>query len=162
ALNELTGWMEQQLAIIGDGAGDDAAVPSDPRTTTGEEAPSPPVSLDDLAALYAEYIAARQTLLRTITNNPTLDPSQATPASAEYPPTTAPHQPHLSPAEAVLPFLGPLTTARGRTHSLQTQSSFLRRQLTTAETSTQRLLARLADESHLVHPGANKGADWAD
>ncbi|KAK3114634.1 hypothetical protein LTR53_006846 [Teratosphaeriaceae sp. CCFEE 6253] len=162
ALNELTGWMEQQLAIIGDGANDDAATPSNPRTTTGEETPGTTASLDDLAALYAEYIAARQALLQTIADGPASDRPQAAPTYSNSPPTTVPPQPHLSSAEILLPFLGPLATARGQTHSLQTQSSFLRRQLATAETSTHRLLARLADESHLVHPGANKGADWAD
>ena len=37
----------------------------------------------------------------------------------------------------------------------------MRRQLAVADSSSEKLLRRHAEESHLVHPGASRGRDWA-
>ncbi|KAK5124118.1 hypothetical protein LTR85_001821 [Meristemomyces frigidus] len=159
ALNELTGWMEQQLAIIGEAESEPQSVPSTP-STNGHTLPEP-VSIEDIEALYEQYLAFRQRLIETV---------NAPPASQAPPDATATLHgsavkdvdKRTTPAETLLPYINILSTRKHEEQSLLQQSAHLRRQISTAEAENARVIARLADESHLVHPGAARGKDWAE
>ena len=159
ALNELTVWMEEQLAIIGTGESEGPDAPPTP-STNGHGA-SEPVNMDDIEALYEDYIDAREHLIATV-NNPPSAPSppqaHATPNGASKNSTDR----RGSPAEALLPYIHRLASMKLQEQSRSQQSSYLRRQVSTAEADNQRLVARLADESHLVEPGSSRGRDWAE
>jgi len=159
ALAELTGWMEQQLAAIGDGSSEEQ--PPNTPAANGDGV-NDNASLEDIAALYDGYLAAREKLIQAVTEPPSSDlQTTVSPFSTTTNGAASTRTQHASPAEAVLPYVSSLTSAKDEERSLQQQSSFLRRQIAASESETHRLLARLADESHLVHPGASKGSDWA-
>ncbi|KAK4550205.1 hypothetical protein LTR36_003172 [Oleoguttula mirabilis] len=159
ALNELTGWMEQQLAIIGDAESESQPVPSTP-IANGHNAPEA-VSLEDIGALYEQYLAARQRLIETVNMPPESDlPSDAVAITNGN--ALKEVDKRTTPADTLLPYIRSLTTAKQEEQSLLQQSAHIRRQISSAEAETARLVARLADESHLVHPGAARGRDWAE
>ncbi|TKA83902.1 hypothetical protein B0A55_00093 [Friedmanniomyces simplex] len=157
ALNELTGWMEQQLAIIGDVEGE--VQTSDVTTAINGHPASGGVSLENIAASYDDYLLARQRIIQIISSPSTSEDLATFPTEPESVLRTPPRL--RSPAETVLPYLDSLTSTKREEHSLLQDTTFLRRQIAASESETQRLLARLADESHLVHPGASQGRDWA-
>jgi hypothetical protein len=160
AHNELTLWMETQLALISD---------VDPSTESGTASPISALENfglrpgEDIASLYEQYLDARQKLLETILH----------PESAETIPIDAPTlqrrnsqketEPRV-PSEALLPYITRLVALRQQEQQLQQQNSHVRRQMATAEDDTQTVLARLVDESHLVAPGLDQrnasGQDW--
>jgi hypothetical protein len=158
ARNELIGWIERQLALIGIAQAD---------AETGLPTPGPDrcdgraVSSEELESLYDDYINARQRLLRTVRS-----PSQSFPHANL---STSPDSKRSSPqdhstnsaAATLLPYIAPLLAYKDSEASLIQQQTYLRRQLATAEAETERIARRLADESHLVHPGVSKGVDWA-
>jgi hypothetical protein len=160
AHNELTLWMETQLALISD---------VDPSTESGTASPISALENfglrpgEDIASLYEQYLDARQKLLETILH----------PESAETIPIDAPAlqrrnsqketEPRV-PSEALLPYITRLVALRQQEQQLQQQASYVRRQMANAEEDTQTALARLVDESHLVPPGLDprnvSGQDW--
>ena len=160
ALNALTGWMETQLAIIGDGQ-QESSDGDAPLTNGHHDSPQP--SLNDIQQLYDDYVLARQSLLHTVTNPPKVSAATSSPPSTSNP-AAGPMQTaasHKSPAKTVLPYLDSLMFAKQEEGSLLQQSAYLRRQIAASEAETRRTIARLADESHLVQPGASTSKDWA-
>ncbi|KAK0946430.1 hypothetical protein LTR29_002192 [Friedmanniomyces endolithicus] len=156
ALNELTGWMEQRLAVIGDAEAKTQA--TGVTEVSNAHAASGVVSLDDIAASYHDYMVARQRAIHTTSSTPlTFKPASFSVALENG--TSTRHQ-LRSPANTILPYLDGLTSAKHEELCLFQESSFLRRQIAASESETQRLLARLADESHLVHPGISKARSW--
>ncbi|KAK0269372.1 hypothetical protein LTR91_000566 [Friedmanniomyces endolithicus] len=156
ALNELTGWMEQRLAVIGDADAKSQAIGV--TEVSNAHAASGGVSLDDIAASYRDYLVARQRTIYTTSSTPlTFRPASFSVALENG--TSTRHQ-LRSPANTILPYLDGLTSAKHEELCLFQESSFLRRQIAASESETQRLLARLADESHLVHPGISKARSW--
>lgn len=159
---ELTLWMERQLMLISD---DDAPAESG--------AASPTVSLEsaglrageDIAALYEQYLDARERLVETV-----LHPDQSEIAPIEIapaPPRDADRETEQRMTnDAILPYITHLLAMKQQEqHSLQ-QMSHARRQLSSAKGDTSAVLSRLADESHLVPPSLSRravsGQDWLE
>ncbi|KAK5113047.1 hypothetical protein LTR62_003626 [Meristemomyces frigidus] len=158
ALNVLTGWMEQQLATIGDAeAGSQTA--SVMALANGHEYPSP-VSTDEISTAYEEYVKARETLLQTL-SNPQNPPPQAS-SHPFFPTSVTDQSTQRSSAEIILPFIHRLDCAKREEQTLQHQTAFTRKAIQSSEHQTQKLITRLSDESHLVRPGSSKGRDWAE
>ena len=163
ALQTLTIWMEEQLTVIANAEaetrplGTPAKAPDVERTTP---------STEDIESLYAQYLEARQRFTETVNHPAARAPDLHTAELSDVP--GAPKGIHVRPlatksaAEALLPYLQTLIDLKHEEQSLIQQSSHTRQQLSTAEADTERLIHRLAEESHLVQPGASKGTDWAD
>ncbi|KAK5720404.1 hypothetical protein LTR17_015041 [Elasticomyces elasticus] len=158
ALNELTGWMERQLGVIGDAEGDVQATPAK-HLTNGHAVQTTP-DVETIAELYDDYLEARQRLVHTTASPMVLDVKGPKCTVSGLDLQSLGQQ--RGAASTVLPYIGSLSLAKQEERTLLQQSTHLRRQIAASESGTQRLLARLADESHLVHPGASKGRDWAD
>ncbi|KAK0814980.1 hypothetical protein LTR59_000735 [Friedmanniomyces endolithicus] len=156
ALNELTGWMEQRLAVIGDAEVKTQA--TDVTEVSNGPAASVTVSLDEIVASYHDYLVARQRVIHTVSSTSLICRPASYSVALESGMSTR-HQ-LRSPAKTILPYLDCLTSAKHEELCLFQESSFLRRQIAASDSETQRLLARLADESHLVHPGTKKGRGW--
>jgi len=161
ARNELIGWIERQLALIGEAQGEDGASPP---SIANEEPREKAVSTEDISRLYDGYLDARQRILHTI-RFPSMAPPQP---FLDDPP--APQQSvgakdaDTADAQALtlLPFMSPMLSAKNEEQSQLEQVAYIRRQVKLAEMGSDRLKRRLADESHLVHPGASKGKEWYD
>nr|OQO26436.1 hypothetical protein B0A51_04959 [Rachicladosporium sp. CCFEE 5018] len=156
--NELIGWIERQLALIGEGQAESEKVPATPSSTNGNDG-EVAVSIEEIEDLYEGYLEARTSLLQTLQSKPRVfdhgDGSNHTfprESNAEV---------AVTPAEILLPYVTPLLEMKSSEVALSQQQAFLRKELTTATAATDRLLRRHADESHLVHPGASRGKDWA-
>ncbi|RMY75049.1 hypothetical protein D0864_09900 [Hortaea werneckii] len=146
ALQELTVWMEDQLSLIGSAEGESQAAP--PTPSTGEQATSGATSsVEDIGALYEDYIDARERLITTINSPPS---TATTPDNSRSGSRSPPSRDIERPSTKL------------NEQALLQQSAYLRRQISTAESEDQRLILRLADESHIVQPGASKGKDWAE
>ncbi|KAH9840432.1 hypothetical protein Tdes44962_MAKER01632 [Teratosphaeria destructans] len=164
ALNELTGWMEHQLAVIGEA---DTAIPQSAHAianTNGHVETAETASSERVEQLYEQYIAARQHLIETVNNPPPPD-SESSPSSpvlerSTNSGTNSNTNSRHAPAAVMLPYIASLTTHKQFESSLLQQSAYLRKVIHSAEEETQRLLSLKADESHLVHPGASRGVDW--
>lgn len=183
--SELTAWMENQLAMISDvdsTKDGSSSTYSAADNSAGEEAA---FSLSDIENLYKQYLDSRQRLLRVVSHqerqdsSPSSSPNTArrrstSPTTPTTTTTTLDSDPSLpAPSELILPYLSRLTSTKQTSQSLSQQTTHLRRQLTLAETQTQDILTRLADESHLVQPehhhhrrrgggGAPQGQDWRE
>lgn len=186
--SELTAWMENQLAMISDvdsTKDGSSSTYSAADNSAGEEAA---FSLSDIENLYKQYLDSRQRLLRVVSHqerqdsSPSSSPDTArrrstSPTTPTTTTTTLDSDPSLpAPSELILPYLSRLTSAKQTSQSLSQQTTHLRRQLILAETQTQDILTRLADESHLVQPehhhhrrrggggggGAPQGQDWRE
>lgn len=181
--SELTAWMENQLAMISDvdsTKDGSSSIYSAAENSAGEEAA---FSLSDIENLYKQYLDSRQRLLRVVSHqerqdsSPSSSPDTArrrstSPTTPTTTTTTLDSDPSLpAPSELILPYLSRLTSTKQTSQSLSQQTTHLRRQLTLAETQTQDILTRLADESHLVQPehhhhrrrgGAPQGQDWRE
>lgn len=194
--SELTAWMEKQLAMISDvdsTKDGSSSTYSAADNSAGEETA---FSLSDIENLYKQYLDSRQRLLRVVSHQERQDSSpssspdptrhRSTSPTTPTPPsttttttTTLESDPSLpTPSELILPYLSRLTSTKQSIQSLSQQTTHLRRQLTLAETQTQDMLTRLADESHLVQPehhhhhhhrqrgggggGAPQGRDWRE
>ncbi|KAK5674837.1 hypothetical protein LTS10_012574 [Elasticomyces elasticus] len=158
ALNELTGWMERQLGVIGDAEGDVQATPA--KHLTNGHAVHPAPDVESIAKLYDAYLEARQRLVHTTASPMVVNVGG--PNRTVSGPDLQPSRQQRGAASAVLPYIDTLSSAKQEERTLLQQSTHLRCQIAASESETQRLLARLADESHLVHPGASKGRDWAN
>lgn len=183
--SELTAWMENQLAMISDvdsTKDGSSSTYSAAENSAGEEAA---FSLSDIENLYKQYLDSRQRLLRVVSHqerqdsSPSSSPDTArrrstSPTTPTTTTTTLDSDPSLpAPSELILPYLSRLTSAKQTSQSLSQQTTHLRRQLILAETQTQDILTRLADESHLVQPehhhhrrrgggSAPQGQDWRE
>lgn len=158
ALNELTGWMEQQLIVIGEGGveGEPTSVPQTPRTVSSASE-SAAANLEDIEALYEQYLSIRLRIIEIVNEPPNSNPASLSPVHERTPSITF-EKP--TPAEILLPYISTLTSAKQQESALLQQAAHLRQAISTAEGETQRLIFRLADESHLVQPGASKSKDW--
>lgn len=183
--SELTAWMENQLAMISDvdsTKDGSSSTYSAAENSAGEEAA---FSLSDIENLYKQYLDSRQRLLRVVSHQERQDSSPSSspdttrrrstsPTTPTTTTTTLDSDPSLpAPSELILPYLSRLTSTKQTSQSLSQQTTHLRRQLTLAETQTQDILTRLADESHLVQPehhhhhrrrggGVPQGQDWRE
>ncbi|KAM3419919.1 hypothetical protein BST61_g3239 [Cercospora zeina] len=171
--NELTTWMEKQLAMISDL--DNTKEDDDPAQAAAApdhyplSEDTPAFSLTDIESLYDQYLDSRQRLLEIVSTQDQ-DPLDSPPSSPETSrrnatmPSDSESTTFPNTSELLLPYLARLTLTRQCSQSLLQQSTFTRRQLSTAESRTQELLARLADESHLVQPehrrGEPRARDW--
>ncbi|KAI7284333.1 hypothetical protein KC345_g2334 [Hortaea werneckii] len=161
ALQELTVWMEDQLSLIGSAEGDSQAAPSTP-STAEQATPGATSSVEDIGALYEDYIDARERLITTINSPPSTTTTPDDSRSMSRSPPSRDIERRASPAETLLPHIRRLASTKLNEQALLQQSAYLRRQISTAEGEDQRLILRLADESHIVQPGASKGKDWAE
>lgn len=181
--SELTAWMENQLAMISDvdsTKDGSSSTYSAAENSAGEEAA---FSLSDIENLYKQYLDSRQRLLRVVSHQERQDSSPSSSPDTARRRSTSPTTPTTTtttldsdhslpaPSELILPYLTRLTSTKQTSQSLSQQTTHLRRQLTLAETQTQDILTRLADESHLVQPehhhhrrrgGAPQGQDWRE
>lgn len=181
--SELTAWMENQLAMISDvdsTKDGSSSTYSAAENSAGEEAA---FSLSDIENLYKQYLDSRQRLLRVVSHQERQDSSPSSSPDTARRRSTSPTTPTTTtttldsdhslpaPSELILPYLSRLTSTKQTSQSLSQQTTHLRRQLTLAETQTQDILTRLADESHLVQPehhhhrrrgGAPQGQDWRE
>lgn len=184
--SELTAWMENQLAMISDvdsTKDGSSSTYSAAENSAGEEAA---FSLSAIENLYKQYLDSRQRLLRVVSHKERQDSSPSSSPDTARRRSTSPTTPKTTtsttldsdpslpaPSELILPYLSRLTSTKQTSQSLSQQTTHLRRQLTLAETQTQDILTRLADESHLVQPehhhhrrrgggGAPQGQDWRE
>jgi hypothetical protein len=162
ARNELIGWIESQLSLIGDSQAEESNNDSSsPVKTSSDEEDSHVATPEEILQLYDHYLEARNSLLDTVQQPQNISPLAPSPKS---PKRTRPAQDNdaaTTTATALLPFISPLLAAQSAEQALVHQAAYVRRQLSAAEASSERDLRRLADESHLVHPGASRGRDWA-
>jgi hypothetical protein len=163
ARNELIGWIEQQLAIIGDAQADAVDdVSSSPAKANGQEEDGHVATPDEIMQLYDRYLEARRTLLDTVQSRQDVSPLASAPDSPKPPRTSSQENDATSTtATTLLPFIKPLLDTQASEQEIIQQAAYARRQLSAADSSSERLLRRFADESHLVHPGASHGRDWA-
>jgi hypothetical protein len=163
ARNELIGWIEQQLAIIGDAQADAVDdVSSSPTKANGQEDEGHVATPEEIMQLYDRYLEARRTLLDTVQSRQDVSPLASAPDSPKPPRTSSQENDATSTtATTLLPFIKPLLDTQASEQEIIQQAAYARRQLSAADSSSERLLRRFADESHLVHPGASHGRDWA-
>lgn len=162
--NELTTWMENQLALISDvGGSNERSEVDSPRAGVDSNAIDP---TSDIEQLYEQYLDARRKLLAAVANPPTPKPHPraGSPEVIRRGSGNMETEQRLVPSEFLLPFMPALIAAKEQEQSLVQQSAYTRRQLASAEARTQATLLRLADESHLVEPdlsrGPPRGKDW--
>jgi len=162
ARNELIGWIEQQLAIIGDAQADEVDDVSSPAKANGHEEDGHVASSEEIIQLYDRYLEARRTLLDTVQSRQDVSPLASAPDSPKPPRTSSQEGDAASTtATTLLPFIKPLLDTQASEQEIIQQAAYVRRQLAAADSNSERLLRRFADESHLVHPGASRGRDWA-
>nr|OQO30591.1 hypothetical protein B0A51_01218 [Rachicladosporium sp. CCFEE 5018] len=158
---ELIGWIERQLALIGEGQAESERVPATPSSTNGNDG-EVAVSIEEIEDLYEGYLEARTSLLQTLQSKPRVfDHGDGSNHTLQRSSHESNAEAAVTPAVTLLPYVTPLLEMKDSEVALSQQQAFLRKELTTAEAATDRLLRRHADESHLVHPGASKGKDWA-
>ena len=162
ARNELIGWIEQQLAIIGDAQADEVDAVSSPAKANGQAEDGHVATPEEIIQLYDRYLEARRTLLDTVQSRQDFSPLASAPDSPKPPRTSSQETDAASTlATTLLPFIKPLLDTQASEQEIIQQAAYARRQLAAADSSSERLLRRFADESHLVHPGASHGRDWA-
>ena len=162
ARNELIAWIEQQLAIIGDAQADEVDDVSSPAKANGQEEDGHIATPEEIIQLYDRYLEARRTLLDTVQSRQDISPLASAPDSPKPPRTSSQEMDAAgTTATTLLPFIKPLLDTQASEQEIIQQAAYARRQLSAADSSSERLLRRFADESHLVHPGASHGRDWA-
>jgi len=161
ARNELIGWIEAQLALIGDAQAEESNDTSSPTKSNEDEETGPIASPAEILQLYDRYLEARDTLLDTVQQPHDISPLTPAPTSPKQTRTTQDADPATTTATALLPFISPLLATQSAEQALVAQAAYVRRQLAAADSTSEKLLRRHADESHLVHPGASRGRDWA-
>lgn len=158
ALQELTGWMETQLTIIANAEATAQPDESPAKDGATDDINKPDV---DIEVLYQNYLEARERLVRNVNDPPLTSSDHGEHTSGETSISRDGGLPVKSPAEILLPYIPILAAGKQEEQALMQQSAYVRRHISSAETATERLLRRLADESHLVQPGSNGGDDWA-
>ena len=161
ARNELIGWIETQLALIGDAQAEESNDASSPTKSNEDEETGPIASPAEILQLYDRYLEARDTLLDTVQQPHDVSPLAPAPALPKQTRATQDADPATTTATALLPFISPLLATQSAEQALVAQAAYVRRQLAAADSTSEKLLRRHADESHLVHPGASRGRDWA-
>ncbi|EON61866.1 hypothetical protein W97_01084 [Coniosporium apollinis CBS 100218] len=169
ARDELVSWIEGELAKISE---DSAMIGPDLRqdgrdpVSDGSKLPNDaqPYFMR-IQETYRQYLAARQSIIATIeaTRHEPQRPASP-PKLTEHPsPTKAPKsaKPRNVEAYDALPYFSHLLQISQDERSLLQQSTYVRRQLSTATAENTKLIERLADESHLVTPGAKDAKAWA-
>lgn len=161
-------WLENQLAKIPE----TNYLHTD--TITVDSTDDDKVSEQHVRDAYLGYIEARKALVRiigAINNNEriaaTTAAGSATSTSPQkQTPATAPAQrqiqhPSANLATTILPYARELCEIIEREAALMQESTFVRRQVAWTSERTRQLVHRLADESHLVAPGAEDVRAWA-
>lgn len=161
ARNELIGWIESQLSLIGDEQKEESNATPSPAKNSQDEEDSPIASPAEISQLYDRYLEARNTLLDTVQQPHDISPLAPAPASPKQTRTAQDTDPATTTATALLPFISPLLANQSAEQALVHQAAYVRRQLAAADSISEKLLRRHAEESHLVHPGASRGRDWA-
>ena len=165
AHNELTAWMEQQLALISDvGSAKDTSDGSSTKSTQNGDSSQDMVEIE---SLYELYLGARQRLLDVVAHPPSaISPPSSPPDMIRRGSDTGMLESRTTTSETLLPFIATLTSFRQEEQQLLQQTAYTRRQLASAEAQNEALLSRLADESHLVQPdsrrGVPRGREWAE
>lgn len=162
--NELIGWIERQLALIGDAQAEDDKEVSSPTRKNGEDEEDGGghvATNEEINQLYDRYLEARRTLLDSLQESSDISPLAPAPESPKQAPPSSDNDVAATTAITLLPFVEPLLTTKTAEQDIIHQAAYIRRQLSSADATSERLLRRLADESHLVHPGASRGRDWA-
>lgn len=164
ARNELINWIESQLALIGDAQAEESNnnTSSPIKNQNGSDEDAHPIATPaEISQLYDRYLSARHSLLSTVQQPHDISPLAQAPDSPKQKRSAETNDPSTTTATALLPFITPLLATQSTEQALIHQAAYVRRQLAAAEASSERDLRRLADESHLVHPGASRGRDWA-
>lgn len=158
--NLLITWIEEQLTIVGDAQAANE-VPSEKLTVEGEDEPIP-VSKSEIGQIYEQYLNARKRLLQTLQQPEeiTYDHGDVVSASSKTQQLASTDKNGVA-AAAALPHIASLVRVKAREELLQSQVTAMKSQLAVSQNDTDQLLRRLADESHLVQPGASNGRDWA-
>ena len=164
ALQELTSWMENQLTLIASAEAESQPAPETSVQNCSEK--KPPLSTENVESLYEKYLEARQRLVETVNEPPEVRADTyitdfvsnvRSSKGADLSKAAV-----KSPAETMLPYISTLLGLKQEEQALMQQNSYIRHQVSTAEADTERLIRRLADESHLVQPSAKQGKDWAE
>ena len=163
ALQELTSWMETQLTVI---ANSEAEVQNNESSLFEHGTPAKsPVPVEEIESLYEHYLEARQRLIETVNESredEEQEPTSLDIGSSSSKSVDASKAVTKSSGESILPYMSTLVSMKQQEQALMQSNAYIRRQLSVAEEETARLIRRLADESHLVQPGASSGKDWAD
>lgn len=160
--NELIGWIEKQLALIGDAQAEDDKDVSSPMKKNGTDEEGGHVATnEEITQLYDRYLEARRTLLDSLQESSDISPLAPAPESPKQALSSMDNDTAATTATTLLPFIEPLLATKTTEQDIIHQAAYVRRQLSAADATSERLLRRLADESHLVHPGASRGRDWA-
>lgn len=159
--NELIGWIEKQLALIGDAQAEDDKDISSPMKNGKAEEDGHVATNEEITQLYDRYLEARRTLLDSVQESSDISPLAPAPESPKQAPPSTDNDVAATTATTLLPFIEPLLATKTAEQDIIHQAAYVRRQLSSADATSERLLRRLADESHLVHPGASRGRDWA-
>lgn len=164
AHNELTLWMETQLAVISDTDG--AAETNGSSAAESDTNGGATHDMNDIEDLYERYLEARRRLLDRVANPPSPQlNSRPTSPVVRRGSETLDLDNRASTSELVLPYLAALSLTKQHEQTLLQQSTHARRQVTSSEEQTQAVLTRLSDESHLLPSEmsrrAPRGKDWA-
>ncbi|GAB7354349.1 hypothetical protein MBLNU459_g4858t2 [Dothideomycetes sp. NU459] len=165
AINELISWIESELAKLSNPH--DEHDQNDERhvaATTGARKDAVDERLTEISDLYERYISARKSLVCSVTavTDSTMSDDSHARAMGALPTkkTQTPKENCLS--SALLPYIATLCQISDSEPAMMQQTSYLRRQLVHDSTTTEQLVRRLADESHLVAPGSRDARAWME
>lgn len=170
ARDELVNWIEGELAKISEDSsamiGPDLRQDGRDPGSDGSKLPNDAQSyFKRIQETYGQYLAARQSIIATIeaTRHEPQQPASPQKMTEHPSPTKAPKSADSRNIKAydALPYFPHLLQISQDERSLAQQSSYLRRQLSAATAENAKLIERLADESHLVTPGAKNAKAWA-
>ena len=161
---ELINWMETELSKV---PADEEDLPDETNPATTTQPPHDSSHTDDrladIRSKYAQYLAARKSLLHLVSQQPPTPPPAATlpkPLSAaDQDPSANPPPPQ--PATYLLtPYLERLLSLAREQKALIAQKSHLNTAITKQLGETAQLLDHLADESNLLssHPAATEAS----
>jgi len=117
----------------------------------------------EILSHYDRYVDARQTLVSVLSRSeneavakgPIADPFAKNPISVQPLPSSA-------ISMQTLPYIRHLLREADRKEALLQQSTYLRKQIKTAENAIHLAVTRLADESLIVEPGVDRTRAWSD
>lgn len=176
ARDELITWIEGELAKLAQ-LEEQSQLSVDHRTPTkhnrhesldgrgkrGSESIPPQ---DQVQALYERYIAARSALISgveavTTVSNEIVLPSSILSAT-DLPISTLPAKENRIPPTDVLPYVHTLLLAARDERALLQQTSYVRSLLSQKREQAQRIIQKLASESHLVPQDTESALAWTD
>ncbi|KAF2498308.1 hypothetical protein BU16DRAFT_524440 [Lophium mytilinum] len=161
---ELVRWLEDELGKLQEESVLEDASPVKKRAAhagDGDGEGRPP--LEEIEERYREYVAVRAELVKTMdavkgqehSNITTIAPPKDVETSS--PDTNA----ESVKVVDILPFMPSLLQTAREERALLQQGTYLRHQLALTSEESLRTIGRLADESHLVTPGASSALAWA-